>query len=239
MATEETKPALNDHMAYGIFVVVVKVLEASWGSKWKDAKESREVPNALTQLRLLLTPLLLLFLILGFFYHPFWWVALGIWILGCASDYYDGKWSRGWDHVSAYGKYWDPVADKALTIPALLAFVVLGMMPFLAFLGLMAYSILYGVWWLVYTFRELRVTSLRNKFKAARPGDNAIAADNTGKIKTALVMVGGAVVILTAALGLTDVAKLSADGLNSLLLGTATWFAVYSWLHIYERQYKL
>lgn len=234
----QDKPSINDQMAYGIAVVFTALIAAPLGGKMMAAKETKEVPNALTQSRLLLTPLLLLSLYLGSIYRVFRWIALAIWILGCLSDLYDGRWSRRWGHVSDFGKYWDPVADKAFTIPTLLVFALLGMMPFALLITITVYLVLYICWWIIFTYREWRVTVLRNKFKAKYP-KRSVAADNTGKYKTASIMIGGTTIILEAALGLTGTARLVVDIVNAILLGTATCFSLYSWLFIYERVYKL
>lgn len=67
------------------------------------------VPNLITLLRLLLTPLFIIFLIQGS-YHK----ALFVFLLAGISDLADGLIARTWHQKSRLGSYLDPLADKIL-----------------------------------------------------------------------------------------------------------------------------
>jgi len=82
------------------------------------------LPNILTLLRLVAAPLLLVLFIV--FPRPVSdWLALIIFALAAATDYVDGALARYWSQVSAFGKMMDPIADKAMTILALMLLVYL------------------------------------------------------------------------------------------------------------------
>lgn len=67
------------------------------------------IPNLLTMVRILLTPLFIIFLIQGTYGR-----ALIIFILAGITDVVDGIIARGWQQKSPLGAYLDPVADKLL-----------------------------------------------------------------------------------------------------------------------------
>ncbi|MBV7363861.1 CDP-diacylglycerol--glycerol-3-phosphate 3-phosphatidyltransferase [Actinomycetaceae bacterium TAE3-ERU4] len=78
------------------------------------------VPNALTILRLCLVPLLIVLMLS--YSSPFdsmmWW-AFAIFALAGITDKLDGDIARSYNLVSNFGKIADPIADKALVLPAL------------------------------------------------------------------------------------------------------------------------
>lgn len=51
------------------------------------------------------------------------WLALGIYIVACMTDWLDGYLARVWDQQSALGRMLDPIADKLLVGTALLLLV--------------------------------------------------------------------------------------------------------------------
>jgi cardiolipin synthase (CMP-forming) len=67
------------------------------------------IPNLITLLRILLTPLFIIFLIQGS-YHK----ALLVFLLAGVSDLADGLIARTWHQKSRLGSYLDPLADKVL-----------------------------------------------------------------------------------------------------------------------------
>jgi len=82
------------------------------------------IPNILTVLRLIAAPgLLLVYELLP---RP-WsdWVALFLFVAAALTDYFDGILARRWKQISAFGRMLDPIADKAMTIIALLMLSVL------------------------------------------------------------------------------------------------------------------
>ena len=101
------------------------------------------------------------------------WIALAVFIIASITDFMAGHIARRYNQVSDFGKFLDPLADKLLTIAAMVMFCEWGMMPGWALM-------------LVLT-REFAVTGLR--LVAVGKG-KVIAAGWSGKVKTASTMVG-------------------------------------------------
>jgi CDP-diacylglycerol--glycerol-3-phosphate 3-phosphatidyltransferase len=103
------------------------------------------LPNLLTILRILLTPVFIIFL---FYEHPYaqlW--ALLIFIVASVTDAFDGYYARKHNLVTESGRFLDPLADKILVTSAFISF---------AYMGIIEY-------WMValIVFRDLFVTGLR------------------------------------------------------------------------------
>lgn len=86
----------------------------------------KRVPNLLTVLRLLMIPLFVYA-----FYRPHWvlperYFAMVIFMVANATDLLDGYIARKYDAISNFGRLADPVADKLMTISALVCFVESG-----------------------------------------------------------------------------------------------------------------
>jgi CDP-diacylglycerol---glycerol-3-phosphate 3-phosphatidyltransferase len=82
-------------------------------------------PNQLTFLRILLTPVFLIFLLSSNSALRQW--SLAIFIFAAITDWYDGWLARRWGYVTRWGAFLDPLADKVLTSAALLAYSFLGL----------------------------------------------------------------------------------------------------------------
>ncbi len=136
------------------------------------------LPNALTMLRILAVPVVVVAL-LG--ETPNGDVlAAAVFALAAATDGLDGYLARSRDSVTTFGKLMDPLADKLLIIGALLSLVSLGRLE--AWIAMVIIG------------REVAVTILRTI--AAERG-LVIAASWLGKAKTALQV--AAVIALIAA----------------------------------------
>jgi len=82
-------------------------------------------PNQLTFLRILLTPVFLIFFLsYNLFLRQ---LSLAVFILAGITDWYDGWLARRWGYVTRWGAFLDPLADKVLTSAALLAYSYLGL----------------------------------------------------------------------------------------------------------------
>ena len=83
------------------------------------------LPNQLTLLRIILTPVFV-FLLLS--ESPFSkQLSLAMFVFAALTDWYDGWAARKFGHISRWGKFLDPLADKILSSAALLAYVSLGL----------------------------------------------------------------------------------------------------------------
>ncbi|MEL4106266.1 CDP-diacylglycerol--glycerol-3-phosphate 3-phosphatidyltransferase [Oscillospiraceae bacterium WX1] len=126
--------------------------------------------NKLTLFRIILIPIFLLVLYLDF--PDSRYVALAIFAVASLTDFADGHIARSRGQITDFGKFMDPLADKALVFAALLWFTQQGLMP--------AWAVL------IVVIREFAVTALR---LIAVDRGRVIAAGLSGKIKTASTMV--------------------------------------------------
>ena len=124
--------------------------------------------NKITIGRMILIPV---FLLLAYTGHVYW--ALGVFILACLSDTLDGYVARHYRQVTDIGKFMDPLADKMLVLAAMIFLVEKNQMP--------------GWAVAIVLFREFAVSGLR---LIAVEQNRVIAAAWSGKIKTAVTMIG-------------------------------------------------
>jgi CDP-diacylglycerol--glycerol-3-phosphate 3-phosphatidyltransferase len=83
------------------------------------------LPNQLTLLRIILTPVFVLLLMSG---SPLYMqLSLVVFVIAALTDWYDGWIARKMGHSSRWGKFLDPLADKILSSAALLTFVGLNL----------------------------------------------------------------------------------------------------------------
>ena len=123
------------------------------------------IPNQLTILRILLTPVFVLLFVnespdLKLY-------ATIIFLIASFTDWYDGYIARRFNMVSRWGQYMDPLADKILVSSALFVF---------------AYTD-YVYWWMIIiiVFRDVVITFLRSfALSIGRP----IITSNLAKWKT-------------------------------------------------------
>ncbi len=85
------------------------------------------LPNQLTILRIILTPVFLFFFLSE---EPLYkQISLGIYIVAALTDWYDGWLARKFNYITSWGKFWDPLADKILTSAAFIGFAILEVVP--------------------------------------------------------------------------------------------------------------
>ena len=83
------------------------------------------LPNQLTLLRVLLTPVFVALLLST---TPLYLqLSLVVFVIAALTDWYDGWAARRLGYVSRWGKFMDPLADKILSAAALLAFAWIGL----------------------------------------------------------------------------------------------------------------
>ena len=103
------------------------------------------LPNQLTVLRVILSPVFLFF----FLSEMIWMkqVSVAIYILAALTDWYDGWLARKFNYITSWGKFWDPLADKILTSSAFIGFALVDLIP----------------WWMVGIIvgRDVIITLLR------------------------------------------------------------------------------
>ncbi len=84
------------------------------------------LPNQLTVLRIILTPVFVFFFLSDS--STYREIALIIFLVAALTDWYDGWLARKFNYITNWGKFWDPMADKILTAGAMLSFVYLGVL---------------------------------------------------------------------------------------------------------------
>ena len=85
------------------------------------------LPNQLTILRIILTPVFLFLFLSG---EPLLvQISCVVFIIAAITDWYDGWLARKFNYITDWGKFMDPLADKILTSTAFIAFVIVGVLP--------------------------------------------------------------------------------------------------------------
>ncbi len=142
------------------------------------------VPNILTVVRFILSFIMVFFV----FYDEgrLTWVALLIFIAGSITDWVDGWMARKYNLITTFGKLMDPIADKTLTLCALVSFWKLDLLP--------------GLWVAIVAGRDITVTGFR-LFSLGKGDGKDPSSQKSGKWKTAFQMlyITGVLGILTAA----------------------------------------
>ena len=170
------------------------------------------IASKITLVRVLMIPLYMVFMYQSGGEPGIWmWMGLAIFIIASLTDYIDGQIARRCNQVSDFGKFLDPLADKLLTIAAMVMFCEWGMMPGWALMLVLA--------------REFAVTGLR--LVAVGKG-KVIAAGWSGKVKTASTRIG-----LCALMALPTVPYL-AMVVNGVIIVTT----VYSGIEYFVQNWK-
>lgn len=130
--------------------------------------------SKITLVRVAFIPIYMAFMYLSCGEPGLWmWLGLAVFIIASLTDYVDGQIARKLNQISDFGKFLDPLADKLLTISAMVMFCQWGLMPAWALMIVLA--------------REFAVTGLR--LIAVGKG-KVIAAGWSGKVKTTCTMLG-------------------------------------------------
>ncbi len=128
------------------------------------------LPNQLTTLRIILTPI---FLFLFISDNPVYIQAsLIVYLIAAITDWYDGWLARKFNYITTWGKFMDPLADKILTSTAFFAFVAIGALE---------------LWMvIIVVFRDVFVTGLR---LFAEWKKKSFTTSKTAKVKTVAQMI--------------------------------------------------
>ena len=130
--------------------------------------------SKITLIRIAFIPVYMILMYLSGGEPGFWmWTSLAVFIVASLTDYVDGHIARKYNQVSDFGKFLDPLADKLLTIAAMVMFCEWSKFPAWALMIVLT--------------REFAVTGLR--LVAVGKG-KVIAAGWSGKVKTASTMIG-------------------------------------------------
>ena len=166
----------------------------------------------ITMVRVFLLPVFMVLMYLSGGEAGLWmWLSLAVFIIASLTDFVDGYIARHYNQTTDLGKFLDPLADKLLTIAAMVMFCEWGVFPGWALM-------------LVLT-REFAVTGLR--LIAVQKG-TVIAAGWSGKFKTASTMVG-----LCAMMALPGI-----DILNWVVIGLIVFTTLYSGVEYFVQNGK-
>ncbi|GAB4129242.1 MAG: CDP-diacylglycerol--glycerol-3-phosphate 3-phosphatidyltransferase [Ignavibacteriales bacterium] len=107
------------------------------------------LPNQLTLLRIILTPV---FYFLFISDEPFLeQISIVVFLIAAITDWYDGWLARKFNYITNWGKFLDPLADKILTSAAFIALVHINILP---------------LWMvLIIIFRDFLITGMRAFFE--------------------------------------------------------------------------
>lgn len=128
------------------------------------------LPNQLTTLRIILTPVFVCLFLSGD--SLLMQISLVVFLIAAITDWYDGWLARKFNYITTWGKFMDPLADKILTSAALFSFVYLGILE---------------LWMvIIIVFRDVFVTGLR---LFAEWKNKSFTTSKMAKVKTVAQMV--------------------------------------------------
>ena len=178
------------------------------------------VPNILTMIRIFCTPIVIaLFLInipngIGIF------IALGVYIAACITDFLDGYIARKYNLITDFGKFMDQIADKALTTSAMILVLLATNVTANWIAVLMV---------IIVVLRDILISGIR---MVAANKSIVIAADIFGKIKSFFLDIASMVLMLyvglvaclergtNAAIGSFHIEYIRCFGLALMIIGT-------------------
>lgn len=177
-------------------------------------KFKMNVPNTLTMIRIFCTPLMILMFLLPIPKGIGVFVALGIYVLACITDWLDGFIARKYNLITDFGKFMDQIADKFITTTAM----------FLVLFGNIAVASnwLAILMFLIVVLRDILISGIR---MVAANKNVVIAADIFGKVKSFFLDLASMVLILY--IGLAKVATcdflryVRVFGLSLMIIGVA------------------
>ena len=169
------------------------------------------IPNALTLLRIVLIPVMVVVFYLPFRGHLL--VAAGIFTVAAITDWVDGYLARRLGQTTQFGAFLDPVADKLIVAVALVLLVE------------RHNNLLFTLAACVIIGREIVVSALR-EWMAELGRRTSVAVSMVGKVKTAFQMVS--IIVLLAVDAQRDGSEILALGV--LLLYVAAALTLWSML---------
>ncbi len=184
------------------------------------------LPNKLTVLRIILTPVFMFLMLYNFPCH--YLLALIVFAVAAFTDMLDGKIARKYNLVTSFGKFLDPLADKMLTTAA--------------FLGFIAHGIGWQISWVVFIvlFREFLISSLR-LIVVSSAGNKVIAANIWGKLKTvtqiAAIVLGIAFQQIKEWFAISGAVSLCLDIVFNMVLWASTILCIISGvIYLYQNK---
>lgn len=117
------------------------------------------LPNQLTTLRIILTPI---FLYLFLSPDPVLIrVSFIVYVIAALTDWYDGWLARKFNYITNWGKFMDPLADKILTSAVFLGFVFLDMVELWMVIIIISRDLLVTLIRLYADYKKIKFTTSR------------------------------------------------------------------------------
>ena len=185
--------------------------------------KKKYIPNLLTSLRILLTPVFIYFLLTDHNHGKL--IATFIFFIASLSDALDGKLARKYGVVTKFGIYFDPLADKLLVISALVSFVIIGDVKL----------------WMVVMIsgRDIVITTLRSIMQMK--GITMITS-KVGKLKTTLQVFAISNILLYLIFKSYNLSELTSIFVNYSIINGLMWITtlitVYTGIHYFYRNHK-
>jgi len=117
------------------------------------------LPNQLTVLRIILTPVFLFLFLSG---QPgLIQISYVVFLVAAITDWYDGWLARKFNYITDWGKFMDPLADKILTSSAFIGFVIVGILPLWMVLLIIVRDLLITLLRIYADYRKVLFTTTR------------------------------------------------------------------------------
>ena len=179
---------------------------------------NKNVPNILTISRIICTPIMILMFLLPINNGIGVFVALGIYLLGCLTDFFDGKIARKYNLITDFGKFMDQIADKFITTSAMILVL---------FSGHVCVNWIATLMVLIVVLRDILVSGIR---MYAANLNIVIAADMFGKVKSFFLDIASMILMLfigltgvlgaKAKIGAMPIAYVNYFGLSLMIVGS-------------------
>ena len=177
-------------------------------------KFKMNVPNTLTMIRIFCTPLMILMFLLPIPKGVGVFIALGIYVLACITDWLDGYIARKYNMITDFGKFMDQIADKFITTTAMILVLFGKTMVTSNWLSILML--------LIVVLRDILISGIR---MVAANKNVVIAADIFGKVKSFFLDLASMVLILfigLKAVTTCDFLKyIQVFGLSLMIVGVA------------------
>jgi CDP-diacylglycerol--glycerol-3-phosphate 3-phosphatidyltransferase len=184
-------------------------------------------PNLLTVIRLVCSPIILPFLIVGFLPYNFFWLNCIVAIFFCffaLTDFFDGYLARRLNQETTVGKVLDPIADKFLLYSTLVA--------------LLAAHKIFFYWVILFIGREFFIMGLRY---VALEQAISVSVSMLGKIKTTIQMIMLCVMILNPYHALGIIGAPGWNGTEFILIFLALAMSLFSakqYYHVFMNAFR-
>lgn len=178
------------------------------------------VPNILTMIRMFCTPIVVVLFLVNLPSGIGVFIALGVYILACLTDFLDGYIARKYNMITDFGKFMDQIADKAITTSAMILVLLAGNVTIVWLAVTMV---------LIVVLRDTIISGIR---MVAANKNIVIAADIFGKIKSFFLDIASMVLMLyvglrdclsggeNAKIGSMPIEYIRCFGLALMIIGT-------------------